>query len=97
LETPRLEVVSPTAPRHAADRVRCRAGAAVETIGWEEEPHWRTLVTSPLEPPHKDRVYLSASNRFYLALKTFGYSLLGYLILALVFGAFLVLGGQLSR
>jgi hypothetical protein len=34
------------------------------------------------------RVYLSASNRFYLALKVFGYNLLGYLVIV---GIFLVI------
>ena len=48
-------------------------------------------------PPTENRVYLSASNRFYLALKTFGYSALGYLILALTLGVFVLLGGFLSQ
>jgi hypothetical protein len=54
-------------------------------------------VTSSLEPPYKDRVYLSASNHFYLALKTFGYSLLGYLTIALLLVAFVLLGGFLGQ
>ena len=39
---------------------------------------------TPAPDPTENRVYLSASNHFYLALKTFGYSLVGYLLLALV-------------
>jgi hypothetical protein len=54
-------------------------------------------MTPPTQPPTENRVYLSASNRFYLALKTFGYSLLGYLIIALILIAFVLLGGSLAQ
>jgi hypothetical protein len=39
------------------------------------------------EPYRPDRKYLSASNTLFLALKVFGYSLLGYLIIVLILGA----------
>jgi len=54
-------------------------------------------VTPPAPPPSEKRVYLSASNHFYLALKTFGYSLLGYLTIALLLVAFVLLGGFLGQ
>jgi hypothetical protein len=54
-------------------------------------------MTTPPQPPTEDRVYLSASNRFYLALKTFGYSFLGYLIIAVILVAFVFLGGGLAQ
>ncbi|MGH2358351.1 MAG: hypothetical protein ACRDGJ_10125 [Candidatus Limnocylindria bacterium] len=43
------------------------------------------------------RVYLSASNRVNLALKVFGYSVLGYLILALIFITVFALFGFLAN
>ncbi len=54
-------------------------------------------MTPPVHPPTDNRVYLSASNRFYLALKTFGYSLLGYVSIALILVAFVLLGGFLAE
>jgi hypothetical protein len=54
-------------------------------------------VTPPAPPASEKRVYLSASNHFYLALKTFGYSLLGYLTIALLLIAFVLLGGFLGQ
>lgn len=47
-------------------------------------------------PPTDHRVYLSASNRFTLALKTFGYSILGYLMVAIVILVVLWLIGTLA-
>jgi hypothetical protein len=54
-------------------------------------------MSTPPQLPTENRVYLSASNRFYLALKTFGYSLLGYFIIAVILVVFVFLGGGLAQ
>jgi hypothetical protein len=50
----------------------------------------------PEDKSSKQRVYLSADNRLYLALKVFGYSLLGYLLIIVPLVAFVLMGGFLA-
>jgi hypothetical protein len=50
----------------------------------------------PEDEPPKQRVYLSADNRLYLALTVFGYSLLGYLLIVVPLVAFVLIGGFLA-